>query len=307
MKIGDSFFEAGSAGKNASKWCHIWGENARCHVYDQVPHRGWRGWLSHLAFAMNDPDLQLILKTKKSRAKPIPPRKKRKGRSRPIRVAISLKTRFEIFQRDHFTCRYCGGRSPDVALQIDHVIAVANGGRNTQENLVTACFSCNLGKSANRLCPAGLMQAGCFDNFKSQAATIPSCELESIEFLRHLCALKVRLSLRNGKKILSVGDIVRHIARQEEDADVLANEGGRALASIGIKVEVETVAIANRSRELSMLLHETKWELDWRRPLRMTKGATVLRRPIYFAPGLFSRATALPLDALWSVIREAEG
>jgi hypothetical protein len=35
-----------------------------------------------------------------------------------------------------------------VILQVDHIVAVANGGSNGQANLATACQECNSGKSA---------------------------------------------------------------------------------------------------------------------------------------------------------------
>jgi len=64
------------------------------------------------------------------------------------RRPISSRVRFEVFKRDAFTCLYCGRRPPVVTLQVDHVVAVANGGTNAQENLATACSECNGGKSA---------------------------------------------------------------------------------------------------------------------------------------------------------------
>lgn len=67
------------------------------------------------------------------------------------RKALSKKVRFEVFKRDSFTCQYCGKSSPQVILHIDHIKPVKNGGDNSILNLVTACDSCNLGKSANEL------------------------------------------------------------------------------------------------------------------------------------------------------------
>jgi hypothetical protein len=64
------------------------------------------------------------------------------------RRPLSARTRFEVFKRDEFTCQYCGRKAPDVALHIDHIVAVANGGTDDAMNLLTACSDCNLGKSA---------------------------------------------------------------------------------------------------------------------------------------------------------------
>lgn len=62
-------------------------------------------------------------------------------------MAVSKRTRFEVFKRDRFTCQYCGRTPPTVVLQIDHVIARSDGGPDDPLNLVTACEDCNLGKS----------------------------------------------------------------------------------------------------------------------------------------------------------------
>lgn len=63
-------------------------------------------------------------------------------------MAISKALRFQVFRRDGHTCQYCGGRPPDVALVIDHVVPIALGGSDGPENLVTSCRECNAGKSA---------------------------------------------------------------------------------------------------------------------------------------------------------------
>lgn len=67
------------------------------------------------------------------------------------RKAVSIKTRFEVFKRDSFTCQYCGQSAPTVVLHLDHLEAVANGGSNDVLNLITSCATCNLGKSARKL------------------------------------------------------------------------------------------------------------------------------------------------------------
>ena len=46
-----------------------------------------------------------------------------------------------IFRRDNHTCQYCGAKN--VSLTIDHIIPKVLGGRDTWDNLVTACVSCN--------------------------------------------------------------------------------------------------------------------------------------------------------------------
>jgi hypothetical protein len=63
------------------------------------------------------------------------------------RKPISKKIRFEVFKRDSFTCQYCGRKSPDVLLEIEHIKPVSKGGTNSIINLTTACVDCNAGKS----------------------------------------------------------------------------------------------------------------------------------------------------------------
>jgi len=56
--------------------------------------------------------------------------------------------RFLIFNRDSFTCIYCGRSSieDNVKLHVDHIVPISKGGKNTADNLVTCCKDCNLEK-----------------------------------------------------------------------------------------------------------------------------------------------------------------
>lgn len=64
-------------------------------------------------------------------------------------MAVSKRLRYEILRRDNHTCRYCGASAPDVPLRVDHVTAVALGGTDKPDNLVTSCEPCNNGKSSS--------------------------------------------------------------------------------------------------------------------------------------------------------------
>jgi hypothetical protein len=64
---------------------------------------------------------------------------------------VRPKIRFEVFKRDGFTCAYCNRKTPDVVLEVDHIIPRAEGGDDELENLVTACWDCNRGKGATLL------------------------------------------------------------------------------------------------------------------------------------------------------------
>lgn len=67
------------------------------------------------------------------------------------RESISKKVRFTILKRDGYRCRYCGRPSSEIALEIDHVVAVARGGTNDESNLVAACVDCNRGKRTSKV------------------------------------------------------------------------------------------------------------------------------------------------------------
>ena len=54
-------------------------------------------------------------------------------------------TRFEIFNRDRYTCQYCGQQTRQLTL--DHIIPRYRGGQHTWENVVSACASCNRHKA----------------------------------------------------------------------------------------------------------------------------------------------------------------
>ncbi len=51
-----------------------------------------------------------------------------------------LLSRKNVLRRDHFRCQYCGAKEH---LTIDHVMPKSRGGKDTWENLTTACTRCN--------------------------------------------------------------------------------------------------------------------------------------------------------------------
>jgi hypothetical protein len=55
--------------------------------------------------------------------------------------------RLQIYERDEYKCRYCGKQLTRFTATLDHIVAVANGGENTYENLITACLLCNSQKN----------------------------------------------------------------------------------------------------------------------------------------------------------------
>ncbi len=79
-----------------------------------------------------------------------------------IRLAYMIKrprpkrklTRFEIFNRDQYTCQYCSRQTRQLTL--DHVIPRYRGGEHTWENVVSACISCNRRKAGRTPAEAGM-------------------------------------------------------------------------------------------------------------------------------------------------------
>ena len=75
-------------------------------------------------------------------------------------MALPEWVRTAIFERDDYTCRYCGVRHEEIRrfndfpywgnggrwvanLHVDHVVPKSRGGTDEVANLVTACPSCN--------------------------------------------------------------------------------------------------------------------------------------------------------------------
>ena len=60
-----------------------------------------------------------------------------------------VEMRSRVFERDDYTCTYCGERGG--SLECDHVVPVSRSGSNDESNLVTACKDCNRSKGAKLL------------------------------------------------------------------------------------------------------------------------------------------------------------
>lgn len=69
-----------------------------------------------------------------------------------FRTSVSKRLRFRVMRRDGYRCRLCGmTRDDGVTLEVDHIVAVANGGATQESNLWTLCHPCNNGKSDMQL------------------------------------------------------------------------------------------------------------------------------------------------------------
>lgn len=61
-----------------------------------------------------------------------------------------------VFERDKYTCQYCGKKVTQELATIDHVMPRARGGKTTFENTVTACAPCNTRKASKTVEQAGM-------------------------------------------------------------------------------------------------------------------------------------------------------
>jgi len=52
----------------------------------------------------------------------------------------------ELFRRDQHICLYCGKHTTDKKLTRDHIVPVAQGGKDSWSNVITACKKCNTRK-----------------------------------------------------------------------------------------------------------------------------------------------------------------
>lgn len=116
------------------------------------------------------------------------------------REKIRKSVRFEVFKRDSFTCQYCGQKAPDVVLEVDHITPVASGGDNEILNLVTACKSCNAGKSDKALSDSAVVekaraQAEDLQDRRQQLEMIAQWHLSLVDIENHAAAQLERLWL----------------------------------------------------------------------------------------------------------------
>lgn len=63
-------------------------------------------------------------------------------------------TKFEVFNRDNYTCQYCGRQTKELTL--DHIVPRWLGGEHTWGNVVSACKLCNRRKGGRTPEEAGI-------------------------------------------------------------------------------------------------------------------------------------------------------
>ena len=68
-------------------------------------------------------------------------------------LSVDLNRR-NLIERDNYICQYCGLKK--MPLTIDHIIPKARGGKDSWDNLVAACRSCNQKKGNKTPSDAGM-------------------------------------------------------------------------------------------------------------------------------------------------------
>lgn len=59
--------------------------------------------------------------------------------------------RAKLLQQQDFRCAYCNINLKGKRMNVEHVLALTNGGNNSKDNLVAACWVCNKEKGVRRL------------------------------------------------------------------------------------------------------------------------------------------------------------
>lgn len=81
------------------------------------------------------------------------------SRSRATHISVDpapALTNVALFSRDRYLCLYCGEHFSRGHLTRDHVIPLSKGGRDSWENVVSACLGCNVHKGNRTPAQAGM-------------------------------------------------------------------------------------------------------------------------------------------------------
>jgi len=76
---------------------------------------------------------------------------KRKARHKELEHTFTAKQWKETLSFFNNSCAYCGVHNSKSRLHQDHVIPLSKGGEYTHNNIIPACFDCNVSKSANTM------------------------------------------------------------------------------------------------------------------------------------------------------------
>lgn len=99
------------------------------------------------ALAAGREHFRRVARVPKATTNPLPAQERHKRRP-----SLSTALRFAVLKRDNYRCQLCGKTANEgVQLDIDHKIALANGGSNYMDNLWVLCSPCNHGKGVDDL------------------------------------------------------------------------------------------------------------------------------------------------------------
>jgi hypothetical protein len=110
---------------------------------------------------------------------------------------MSKRQRFKVLDRDGFKCCYCGATPEQSELAVDHIIAIAKGGADHIDNMITACVPCNAGKSDMTMLPANV--AAMVELAKTRNASLvakgkhnskKAVTIRGVEYDSHMAAAK---------------------------------------------------------------------------------------------------------------------
>lgn len=128
---------------------------------------------------------------------------------------------------------------------------------------------------------------------------------DAFKLVTHIMTSRVRYDVQGISRESTIGELVYIASDKNSDHNAAAVSG---LRPYGVIVDGEQVIIANQSPQMRRILSDTPW-IPWGRTLGDYPGADGTGKPKYFAPGLTSRYTSIPLatimgptDDTWSEI-----
>jgi hypothetical protein len=161
-------------------------------------------------------------------------------------MAIGKRLRFEIFKRDGFKCVYCGATPMATPLHVDHVEPKAGGGSDDPSNLVTACASCNLGKSDVPL-----------DRKRLKAVRVSEADEDHAEQIRAF--LSVQREVARAKDLV-VQEVLDHwFEMLGAPSDQMRSQMSSAVERNGIDKVFEAISITSRNPKLYSATAQAKY------------------------------------------------
>ena len=149
-------------------------------------------------------------------------------------MSITKKIRFEVFKRDGFTCQYCGKHPPEVTLEVDHIQPKSKDGEDDINNLLTACFDCNRGKSNVELKRIP-------NTLQLNKEILEERELQYIEYHKILAKIDKRIN----KETDQVNEVfIKYFPKKELARDFRKNSVRKFIEKLNIFEVIDSMEIA---------------------------------------------------------------